>query len=255
MDAAHLPRHPMPPGLSSVGVTACNPLRVLDLCSGAGGASRGYVQAGHQVWGVDLHPQPNYLKSGAAGFLQADVLDVLREPWIAKVDFISVSPPCQFYSAMSRCRPDLAEQYPDLIGPCRELLNATGRPWVIENVPAARPWMKDPVLLCAQQFRPGVLLYRHRLIEAGGGLVLQEPPKPPESLPGRRRECGWPHPVPASRAGHWVPGTAISVAGHVGNVALAREVMEISWTTREELAEAVPPYYTEWIGRQIGPAR
>jgi DNA (cytosine-5)-methyltransferase 1 len=42
------------------------------------------------------------------------------------------------------------------------------------------------------------------------------------------------------------------VAGHVGNVALTREVMEISWTTREELAEAVPPYYTEWIGRQLG---
>jgi DNA (cytosine-5)-methyltransferase 1 len=58
--------------------------------------------------------------------------------------------------------------------------------------------------------------------------------------------------VPASRAGHWKAGTAISVAGHVGNVALAREVMEIGWTTRDELGEAIPPYYTEWIGRQLG---
>lgn len=58
-------------------------------------------------------------------------------------------------------------------------------------------------------------------------------------------------------AGHWKPGTAISVAGHVGSVALARQVMEIAWTTRSELAEAVPPFYTEFIGRQLDrlPAR
>jgi DNA (cytosine-5)-methyltransferase 1 len=222
-------------------------LRILDGCCGAGGAARGYVLAGHVVWGTDLHPQKNYLRSGAAGFLRADILAVLREPWITNVDIIHVSPPCQFYSAMSHARPRLAERYPDLIGPVRELLNDTGRPWVIENVEAARDWMKDPVVLCAQMFRPGVLLYRHRLFEAGGGLVLEQPPIGREP----RKRCGWPHPVPASRAGHWEPGTAISVAGHVGNVALARQVMEISWTTREELAEAVPPYYTEWIGRQL----
>jgi DNA (cytosine-5)-methyltransferase 1 len=181
-----------------------------------------------------------------------DILEALAGPLADRADFIHVSPPCQFYSAMSRCRPGVAERYPELITPVRELLNATGLPWVIENVPAARPWMKDPLLLCAQMFRPGVLLYRHRLFEAGGGFTLAAPPEPPEGTPGRRRECGWPHPVPASRAGHWVPGTAMSVAGHVGNVALARTVMGIGWTTREELAEAVPPYYTRWIGQQIG---
>jgi DNA (cytosine-5)-methyltransferase 1 len=209
------------------------------------------VDAGAEVWGIDRAPQPNYLKSGAAGFLQADILGVLSQPWIAKVDFIHVSPPCQFYSAMAHARPGLAERYPDLIGPVRELLNATGKVWVIENVVVARPWMKDPVLLCAQMFRPGTLLYRHRLFEAGGGFTLAAPPEPPEGTPRRRRECGWPHLLPASRAGHWVPGTAISVAGHVGNVALARKVMDIGWTTREELAEAIPPYYTRWIGEQI----
>jgi DNA (cytosine-5)-methyltransferase 1 len=111
--------------------------------------------------------------------------------------------------------------------------------------------MKDPVRLCAQMFRPGVLLYRHRLFEVGGGFRLAAPPRPPQGTPGPRKECGWPHPVPASRAGHWKQGTAISVADHVGNVALARQVMEIGWTTREEMAEAVPPYFTEWIGAQL----
>jgi DNA (cytosine-5)-methyltransferase 1 len=61
--------------------------------------------------------------------------------------------------------------------------------------------------------------------------------------------------VPTSKAGHWAPGTIMSVAGHVGNVAFARQVMEIGWTTREELAEAIPPYFTVWIGRQLPPLR
>jgi DNA (cytosine-5)-methyltransferase 1 len=226
--------------------------RILDGCCGAGGASRGHVLAGHRVFGIDLHPQPNYLKSGADGFARHGILEYLASPEIRGwFDFVHVSPPCQFYSAMSACRPALAQRYPDLIGPVRELLTDWGVPHVIENVEAAGPWLKDPVMLCAQMFRPGIPLYRHRLFEAGGGLVLDAPPAPPDSVPGRRKRCGWPHPLPASRAGHWKPGTAISVAGHVGNVALARRVMEIGWTTREELAEAIPPYFTEWIGRQI----
>jgi DNA (cytosine-5)-methyltransferase 1 len=144
---------------------------VLDGCCGAGGATVGYVRAGHTVYGVDSDPrmEKSYLKSGAAGFLCADILDTLRQPWIDRVDFIHVSPPCQFYSAMAACRPGLAKQYPDLIGLVRELLDEAGKPWIIENVEAAAPWLKDPVRLCAQMFRPGVLLYRHRLLEVGGG--------------------------------------------------------------------------------------
>jgi DNA (cytosine-5)-methyltransferase 1 len=223
---------------------------VLDGCCGAGGAARGYVDAGHEVWGVDLHLQPNYLKSGAAGFLQTNILQSLREPWITKVDFIHVSPACERHSAMSACRPGLADGYPDLIAAARDMLEATGRPYVIENVPGSP--LIEPVTLCAQMFRPGIPLYRHRLFEAGGGLVLEQPPKPPTGLPGKRhRDCGWPHPMCTSRAGHWEPGTAMSVADHVGNVALARKLMEIGWTTREERAEAVPPVFTEWVDRQL----
>jgi DNA (cytosine-5)-methyltransferase 1 len=145
-----------------------------------------------------------------------------------------VSPPYQRHSRMSNCRPGLAGDYPDLIGAVRELLEATGKPWVIENVPGAP--LRNPVTLCAWSF--GRELYRHRLFEAGGGFTLPQP---------AHRE----HTAPASRAGHWKPGTVMSVAGHVGNVALARQVMEIGWSTREELAEAVPPYFTRWIGEQL----
>ena len=225
---------------------------VLDGCCGAGGAAHGYADAGHLVYGVDSRPEleADYLKSGARGFLCADILEALAAPWIAKVEFIHVSPPCQHYSQMSRCRPDLAAQYPDLIGPVRELLNASGKPWVIENVEAAGRWMKDPVTLCGFQF--GREMYRHRLFEAGGGLVLGAPPVPPAGMAGRRKSCGWPHPVAAAKAGHWVPGKFVSVSGHErrGPVNAA---MGISWMRdREDVAEAIPPAFTEWIGRQLG---
>ena len=162
---------------------------VLDGCSAAGGAGHGYVLAGHMVWGTDIAPQPNYLKCGAAGFYQVDILEVLAR-WMDRIEVAHVSPPCQFYSAMSRCRPDLAAKYPEMITPVRELLDAWGGLYVIENVAGAGPWMKDPMLLCAQQFRPGVLLYRHRLFEAGRGFTLAAPLAPAEGTPGRRRECG-----------------------------------------------------------------
>ncbi|SRR6266851_1851166 len=212
---------------------------ILDGCCCAGGMTRGYVLAGHEVHGVDRSAQPNYMRSGAASFTQADILDVLADrTFLGWFDFISVSPPCQWGSTMSACRPGLAARYPNLVSPVRDLLEASGRPWVIEQPERpGRLALRDPVTLCA--WTMGRELYRHRLFEAGGGFRLAAPP------PHRA------HTVPASRAGHWVPGTIMSVAGHIAPVALARTVMEMGWSTREELAEAVPPYMAEWVGRQL----
>ena len=222
---------------------------IADGCCGAGGAARGYVDAGHVVYGVDNRPEleADYLKSGAAGFLCADILTALAAPWIANADFIHVSPPCQRYSRMSNCRPGVAAQYPDLVGPVRELLIASGLPWVIENVPGSP--LRDPVTLCG--FMLGRQMYRRRWFEAGGGFTLAAPPTPPAGLPGPRKACGWPHPVPTARAGHWEPGKFVSVSGHErrGPVNAA---MGIDWCTRrDDVAEAVPPAFTEWIGRQL----
>jgi DNA (cytosine-5)-methyltransferase 1 len=219
---------------------------VLDGRCGAGGAARGYVDAGHEVWGVDLHPQPNYLNAGAAGFLQTDILQSLREPWITKIDFIHVSPPCQRHSKMSNSRPGLTATCPDLVPAVRELLIASGKPYVIEQPEHGTPLI-NPVTLCGWMF--GYETYRHRCFEAGG-FVLAAPPAPPGGMPGRRIACGWQHPVPAARAGHWELGEFVSVAGHE-RVGLTRKVMAIGWCNREELAEAIPPYFTQWIGEQI----
>lgn len=206
---------------------------LLDLCCCAGGAAKGYADAGFEVVGVDVEPQPRY----PFEFIRADIMEVLPRVisghplW--QFDAVHVSPPCQHYSYMSACRPGLAEKYPALIEPARALLKATGLPYVIENVPGSP--LIDPVVLCGRMF--GRDLYRHRLFEVSGFDLPQ--PNHPE------------HRIPASKAGHWTPGTVMSVAGHFAPMAHARLIMGIDWMRREELAEAIPPYFTEYVGEHL----
>jgi DNA (cytosine-5)-methyltransferase 1 len=239
---------------------------IFDGCCGEGGAARGYAQAGHYVAGVDSNPKcrDGYLRSGAAEFICADVLEVMADiSFMSRFTFAHYSPPCQFASALCNCRPGLRDTYPNLITPGRPLLNATRLPYVIENVGAARPWLVDPVTLCMWMF--GRETYRHRLIEAGGGFSLQPPPAPIaqwKSAIKPNRECGWPHPVPAAKAGHWKPDDLVlvdgvlrtrfvSVGGHERKEPV-RRVMQIDWmSNREAVAEAIPPYLSAWISDQL----
>ena len=201
--------------------------RLLDLFCGAGGASAGYHRAGFEVTGVDINPQKNY----PFHFNHGDALEFLEEYGVY-FDAVHASPPCQRHSAMSHCRPGLADAYPDLIEPVRERLIELGRPWVTENVPGSP--LKDPITLCGQMF--GQELYRHRLFETS--FDIPEPHHPE-------------HVMPASKAGHWRPGTVMSISGHIAPIAKAREVMGIDWCNREELAEAIPPSYTEYVGKYL----
>ncbi len=223
---------------------------VLDGCCGSGGAARGYRDAGFAVWGVDSNSRlhDDYLKSGAERFIAADILSVLGDrAFVRHFDFVHVSPPCQRYSRMTNCRPGLASNYPDLIDPVRELLLNAGVPFVIENVSGARPWLHDPTTLCGTMFSK--ITYRHRLFEPGGGLSLTAPKSP--AVPKWNKECGWNHPVPTARAGHWQPGYFVSVSGHERK-APVREAMGIDWMSRrEDVAESVPPYMTRFLGEQV----
>ena len=209
-------------------------MRILDLFCGAGGASMGYHRAfpDAHITGIDLHPQPRY----PFHFTQADALDALEDAdFIAGFDFVHASPPCQHYSTMSNCRPGLADKYPDLIAATRDRLITNGAPYVIENVPGSP--LRDPVELCGHMF--GLRFYRHRLFECSFPVPLTMHP---------------PHVTPASKAGHWRPGTIMSVAGHVSPMAEARAAMGIDWMTRDELAESIPPAYTHYIGAQFAAA-
>ncbi len=206
--------------------------RLLDLFCGAGGASAGYFRAGFDVVGVDLAPQPRYMFP----FHRADAVTFPLDGF----DAVHASPPCQAYSDMSNCRPGLADGYPMLIDVIRGRLQAWGGSWVIENVAGSGLASQDDllgthgILLCGSMF--GLPLYRHRLFETSF----------PATAPNHPR-----HLIPASKAGHWKPGTIISVAGNCAPIQRARQAMGISWMTRSELAESIPPAYAEFIGHRL----
>lgn len=216
-------------------------MKLLDLFSGAGGAAKGYQRAGFWVRGVDIKPQPRYCGDD---FIQAGALEYLSglidSGEIEDFDALHASPPCQGYSGMSNCRPGLAENYPMLVDDVRRIFTASKSPWVVENVVgAALAGSSDlfgnhGVILCGQMF--GLNLYRHRVFETSFPIAQPRHPK---------------HVIPASKAGHWKPGTIISVCGNCAPVAVSREAMGIDWMRRDELSEAIPPAYTKWIGRQL----
>ncbi|MFE1026804.1 SAM-dependent methyltransferase [Streptomyces sp. NPDC058818] len=201
--------------------------RLLDLFCCQGGAAKGYADAGFDVTGVDLSPQPRY----PFRFVQADAIAFVREHGAA-FDFIHGSPPCQHDSECQRLQ---GNDHPDLIAPTRAALEATGRPWVMENVRGAVPKLRAPVMLCGQMFR--LANYRHRFFETGGGFTLAQPGHPVHLVP--QAKMG--RPVPPGHYGQFV--------GNFSGVPLAREVLGVPWMNRDGIRECIPPAYAEHIGR------
>lgn len=206
---------------------------LLDLFCGAGGSAVGYWRAGFNVVGVDILPQRRYPFT----FVQADALAVLAGQ-IANVGILNfavvhASPPCQFYSNTQRIRNN---KHPDLIGRVRRMLQPLGVPYVIENVMGARGRMVEPILLCGSMF-PELHTYRHRLFESSMDLV--PPPHPKHRY--KQTKMGR-----APRNEEFM-----HVVGNFSGVPAARHAMDISWMTRDELKEAIPPPYTTCLGRQI----
>jgi DNA (cytosine-5)-methyltransferase 1 len=203
-------------------------MRILDLFCGAGGAAMGLHQAfpEAEITGVDIVDQPNY----PFRFVRGDVKTLALE--YMDVDFIWAGPVCKRYTRMTNCRTGVAETHPDDIAFVRAVLKYKGKPWVIENVPGSP--LINPITLCGTMF--GLELYRHRLFEASFPLVA-----PAHTT----------HTLKASRAGHWEPGTVMSVAGHFSPVSHAKTIMGIDWMVRDELSQAIPPAYSRYIGEQF----
>ncbi|SPE49835.1 hypothetical protein SNS2_1531 [Streptomyces netropsis] len=200
--------------------------RLLDAFCCQGGAGMGYYRAGFDVTGVDITAQPRY----PLGFHQSDAIDFIRA-FGADFDFVHASPPCQFDSDCQRIQ---GRAHPDLIAPTRAALEATGRPWVMENVRGALPKLQNPVMLCGAMF--GLATYRHRYFETGGGFTLPQPPHPAHTVP--QAKMG--RPVPPGHYGQYV--------GNFSGVPLARQVMDVPWMNRDGIRECIPPAYTEWLG-------
>jgi DNA (cytosine-5)-methyltransferase 1 len=210
------------------------PTRVLDLYCCQGAAMDGYRRAGlDPLLGVDKDGQPRYPFSFYQGDAIAFVLENLR--LIRSLfGFIHASPPCQHDSDCQRIRDN---DHPDLIEPTREALELTGLPYVIENVRGAVPKLRDPVMLCGASF--GLRTYRHRFFETGGGFSFQAPDHPE-------------HKAPQAKMGRAPrPGEFIQPVGNFSGVGIVREDWGVPWMSRDGIREAIPPAYTEYIGRQF----
>lgn len=218
--------------------------KLLDLYCGAGGAAAGYAKAGFEVTGVDIKQQLNY----PFEFVQADALEILKDlDFISQFSVIHASPPCQAYSrvkGLSKARNNgKYGNHPDLIAPTRELLLKTGKLYVIENVPGSP--LINPIKLFGSQFK-NLYTQRERWFESN--VPLREPDEPPRKMK-----------TPSAGNGIGEDGS-ISICGSGGVRGLNAKQIRlywgfamggIDWMTREELAEAIPPAYTEFIGKQL----
>jgi DNA (cytosine-5)-methyltransferase 1 len=220
--------------------------KLLDLFCCEGGASMGYSRAGFDVYGVDLfedYSQKRYpFPSG-----KFDVFEFLGNDLnTTGLDVIVASPPCQRYSITNAARKC---DYPDLIGPTREALIATGLPYVIENVAGAP--LLNPLTLCGSMFGLSAIdddgtplrMERHRLFESN---VMLYPPGPCNhdktvqvagSYGGARRDKD--------------EARLIRKGGYVPSIPVQRELLGIDWMTQKGMHQSIPPAYTEFIGAQL----
>lgn len=208
---------------------------LLDLFCCAGGAGVGYYRAGFDVVGVDIVPRPN----NPLPFVQADALK-LDAKFIALFDAIHASPPCQSYSDLAK-RNGNADDWPRLIEPVREMLIASGKPYVIENVEGAP--LLNPIVLCGTMF-PGLRVLRHRLFEANFPIQVPAHPKHPKVHTFDKRKSHF------GKTDEWRDFVQVTGGGNC-SLAAARNAMGIDWMTKGEINEAIPPAYTELIGRQL----
>ena len=209
--------------------------RLLDGYCCAGGAARGYQQAGFHVTGYDIKPQPRY-----AGdvFVQGSFLDLTPEYIRANFDAIHASPPCQAHTAMKTMHN--AKAHEDLVEPTRALLIASGLPWIMENVDGAP--LDNPTLLCGTMFGLGVEdaeLRRHRLFECSFPILA---PTCDHRSPRTIGVYGEGFRDSRRKFDKTIPEFTI----HQGRVA-----MNIDWMTTAEMSQAIPPAYTKFLGLQL----
>lgn len=213
-------------------------LRLLDLFCKQGGASKGYHLAGFNVTGVDRQPQPRY----PYPFIRADVRSLDPE-WIRRnFDVVTGSPPCWAHSDLA-FRSGI--EYEDFIPETRSLMQASGLPYVIENVEGAP--LLNPLMLCGTMFT-GLRVIRHRLFESNVSLVTPSP-------------HNWKHPLVYTldkRKPHygqldeWSAFVSVNGGGNCSKAAAA-DAMGINehWMTKDGLNQAIPPRYTQWVGEQL----
>jgi len=210
-------------------------MRILDLYCKAGGASMGYYRAfanNVEITGIDIKNQKRY----PFKFIKQDALEVLQDiEYLRQFDLIHASPPCQTHSATRHLRNAQGKSTDkvDLIPQTREGLQKSGKPYIIENVVGAP--LINPVVLCGSSF--GLAVRRHRLFESNmslkGSICNHKAQGKPVGIYGSMRD-------------------EIPNGGHTAKtIEQARAAMDIDWMIWSELVEAIPPAYTEYLGKQL----
>lgn len=230
---------------------------LLDLFCGEGGAAAGYIAAGWDVVGVDLK---DCSQRYPGLFVKSDALAFLAQ-YGREYDAIHASPPCQGYSIATAGNPQARSRHQRMIAATRELLNVTGRPWVIENVAQAYMQMRDPIMLCGRMFGLGandedglpLVLDRHRLFESNVPLTAPEHPRHGDEqvagVYGGARRSSKPDATPADdrysarheRHGGYVPRSK----------RVQQALLGIDWMTVKGMQESIPPAYSEFVGHQL----
>jgi DNA (cytosine-5)-methyltransferase 1 len=216
-------------------------VRLLDLFCGAGGCSVGYARAGFEVVGVDIEPHPDY----PLPFLEADALEVLADrAFLDTFDAVHASPPCQARTTMSnrwRGRGTAADAHVNLIPEVRDALLRWSGTYVIENVPGARRDLRHPITLHGGMF--GLRVHRPRLFESDAPLMAYTAPPPPDPVGVYGKAAD------GRRLFTRADGTEQRAAASLEE---AQTAMGCGWMTDfRDIAEAVPPAYTEYLGDQL----
>lgn len=207
-------------------------MKALDLFCCQGGAGMGLAQAGYDVTGVDIEPQPRY----PFHFIQDDAMAWLRgeREALDSFDLVWASPPCQFYSEL--VPPAHRGTHPDLLGETLRLLRAQPVPFIVENVAGARGYFNSPIVLCGSMF--GLPIQRHRWFEIGNcDPFFLLPPcnhsEPPVLVSGRgmRKIDG--------------------VRRQENSVAEKCAAMGVDWMTTRGVEEAIPPAYSKFLAEQV----
>jgi len=209
---------------------------LLDLYGGAGGAGMGYVLAGFDVVSIDIHTRQDLPDSPWFHHERADALDVLADTaYLRSFDALHGSPPCQTHTALTNLRDAQGKgtSKVDLIPQTRAAFEASGLPYVIENVP--RSTVRPDVILCGSSF--GLKVRRHRWFESNVAMF---------GLPCDHAGQGRPVGVYGSKGDDIPSGGSTARTLEEG-----REAMGIPWMSWSALVEAIPPAYTEHLGTQL----
>jgi DNA (cytosine-5)-methyltransferase 1 len=248
--------------------------KILDLFCGAGGAGYGLYEAGFDVTGVDIKPQKRYPRNEYMRFVQADAIEyALAHGW--QYDAVWASPPCQSHSQIT---PDKSKHV-DLIPHTRFALESLGLPYIIENVYGAKKALRNPVMLCGADF--GLKVYRHRLFESNVLLLVPSHVPHRDNTPRAGHAMSRAGFVSITSGGHGIteqqlaslPYAAmqaadyskeyghtrsyvsakgfISVSGHFSAGDYVKFAMGIDWMSNTELAQAIPPAFSKYLGRQL----